>query len=187
MKKLLFLILLSILFTAPGCDRPPGLNSIAGETELLDEAAFEFRYPKDWKILSEEDNTQSGQRATIYRFRHPVNRECMINIEILSFSNRALSPVREITTREVRIYKDSFRSLGYGNFSFRTTSGSLADQEATKLIMTGEKSGITKTTTIYILAYKGDYYTVSYPGFSHWKSEIETRLKEIIRTFRFAH
>ena len=172
---------------AAGCDRPAGLSSIAKDTELLDEAAFEFRYPKDWKILSEEDRTQPNQRITIYRFRHPTNRSCMINIEVLSFSNRALPPVREIITREIRIYKDTFRNTGFGNFSFRTSSVSFADEDGTKLTMTGENFGVTRATTIYIVGYKGSYYTISYTWFSHWKSGIENRLKEIVSTFLFAH
>lgn len=181
-----FFISVFLSFVLLGCSAVGSVSSINEQVELLKEGDFEFYYPEDWKINAEERNIQSFQRSTIYKFRHPKNRDCYVLIEIMDLpQGKGEFTFQDVVAVEVRFFKPIFEHAGYRNFTFKTNPASLSDQAAVKLTMTGRKSGVTRTVVSTIVFYKNNYYIVSYQWFDRWGPAIANRLEKMIQSFRF--
>ena len=182
MKYLVFL--LPFIFSISGCG--PAANPIHSENEILAEGAFRFNYPKDWKILSEEDHADPRRKITVYRFYHPKNKECYIRIEVMempkgnSTSSQQLKEIIAINVRRLRVI---FAHDGYDNFAFKTSQTTLAGREATQLTITAAKGKLIREVTVKILLFKNNFYAVSYQVFSNWGMGMRRRIGELVGSF----
>lgn len=187
MGKNTWAIILLFCLLASGCSLRQAAPSIAQNTELLEEGLFQFRYPEDWKITSEADNTDADLQKAKYIFFHPRQRECRIIIEILTPSARkdASAYVNKITADKIRLLEKDYARSRYKDFSFRTHNTTFAGQPAAKTTATAEKSGTIKEMTCVILPYRNAFYLISYQWLEGWGEETKSRLEDILKSFRF--
>lgn len=171
-----------------GCGGISPVNSITDEDEILAEDSFEFHYPKDWKITSEQRDTKSGQRITTYYFRHPKAKDCYVRIEAIRPSSDNVdgeSFMKEITKDKVRAFKNTFERSGYTDFSFASAQITLSNHIVTQLVFSGNKSDITRKVAINILRHRDNFYTVTYQWFDSWGQGVKHRLEKIAQSLRF--
>ena len=173
-----------------GCGGISPVNSINEEDEILAEDSFEFHYPKDWKISSEQKDTKSGQRITTYDFRHPQAKDCYVRIEIVRPSSDNVdgeSFMKEIVKDKVHVFKDMFERSGYTNFSFASAQITLSKYIVTQLVISGDKSEITRKVVVNILRHRGNFYTLTYQWFDSWGQGVKHRLEKIAHSLRFTN
>ena len=183
-----FVSLAGLLFlTVAGCTLGPSEITITEETELMQEGPFQFRYPKDWKITAEADNTNLDAETAVYIFRHPKNKACQIRIEVATFPStaKASSSVNKTVTAKTRQFKKTYEKAGYKNFSFRSHETDFAGASAVRLAASGIKGKISKETSAVVLPHKDELYVVWFEWISPWGPEAKSRLEKTTKTFRF--
>lgn len=183
MKKiLLFLFCLTLFGT--GCDRNSTVTTISSEMETMREGGFEFQYPVDWKISGIEDATTTEKRKFSYRFYHPKNKICRVNVEIYSLKDLSPDQLNRMIAMKARELKESFTKAGYANFSFETSrTGMISKKPSTRLTASGTKDGTTLEVIMDAMIYKDSFYAISYQWLDSWSKTIESRLAEIAATF----
>lgn len=186
MRKLFAIAVCGLLIL--GCGQNARVDSINERNEILEEASFRIEYPQGWKILSEADYSNPKETKVAYHLRHPRNKLCQVTIEIWTrpaSSAQADSQIKQLIASKIRSLKEVYGNSGYGDFSFQTSSATLAGQQATKLKVNGAASNLTRETVVIFLYHQGNFYIVSHDWLSDWNPQARARLTETIRSLRF--
>jgi len=186
-NRLLILFSFSVIFLSGCADRAK--LSVEPSNELLEEGHFEINYPSDWKIATETYYPDPDFDKTLFTFQHPKNKNCQLTIEILDLKSpsQMQSILNRIMPQKIRQLQIVFSKDGYGDFSFRTIKNDFSDEPATQIFATARKSQKERETTTVFIPYKNMIYILTYQWFSSWPSDVKSRLKETLHSFRFVH
>ena len=192
MQKINLQISLVLIFLfLIGCGSTPApVSSITRSTETLLDPDYELLYPADWKISNEENNAQKNIKTVTYKLRHPKNRDCLLGIDVMRLTGeQELSDARvnEIITIKVRDFQKIFKRGGYKDFFFQTKEIIYNKKPANRLIISAQRSSITRTIEAIIVIHHGNFYSVYYQWFSPWGSEIRDQLKQLAESFRIKY